>query len=538
MKRIAIYGRYSTKLQSPSSIEDQFNIITHYVEKQPGWKIVAQYQDAAISGSTFISRPGIRQLMEDAQKGKFDIVMAEALDRFTRDQADAAILHKRMDYYGVQIITHTEGVITELHIGLKGTMNALYIKDLVEKTKRGLRGRIKAGLSAGGCSYGYKVHKLFEHDGTPIPGQRKIDEAEAVIIRRIFKEFADGRSPRAIAHNLNADNINGPNGKGWSDTTIRGHSKRGTGIINNELYIGRMVWNRLRYQKDLDTGRRISRLNPPEDWVTQQVPDLRIIDDRLWNAVRKRREEISTLYAGVTASIQPYHTNNQLSGYRRPVSLLSGKVFCAKCGGHYSLRSSKRFVCSSHIGQGTCDNGRTILRHTLENMVVAGCKRLLSNGKLIDIIQRAFVQESHRLQSDALIGTTSLKTQIAQTDKEIAALLNAIKAGMLQPSMKAELDQLERNKAELAEHYNTSALDQSSAPVEIERLLFEKLNDLPQALNHPEIIHVAGEIIRSLIDKIVIDPHPMRGHMEVRISGPIAATLQYVEYDNNNSKKA
>jgi hypothetical protein len=148
------------------------------------------------------------------------------------------------------------------------------------------------------------------------------------------------------------------------------------------------------------------------------------------------------------------------------------------------------------------------------------------------------VQESHHLQSDALIGTTSLKTQIAQTDKEIAALLNAIKAGMLQPSMKAEFDQLERNKAELAEQYNTSVLDQSSAPVEIERLLFEKLNDLPQALNHPEIIHVAGEIIRSLIDTIVSHPHPLRGHMEVRISGPIAATLQYVEYDNDNSKKA
>ncbi|MCX2697428.1 recombinase family protein [Ochrobactrum chromiisoli] len=535
MKRVASYGRYSSTLQSQSSIQDQLSLIAHHVEKQPGWQIVNQYQDAASSGSTFISRPGIRQLMADAERGKFDIIIAESLDRFTRDQADAAILYKKMRFFGIQIITVSEGEITELHIGLKGTMNALYLKDLSEKTKRGLRGRIEAGLSAGGCGYGYRVLKKLNPDGTPMRGQRKINEVEAVVIRRIFTEFAAGRSPRAIARDLNATKIKGPNGKKWNDTTIRGHHKRGTGIINNELYIGRLIWNRLRYQKDLETGRRVSRLNPPEELVINNLPKLRIVDDALWEAVRKRQKIISEMSANMTASIQSYHSNNRLSGMRRPVSLLSGKVFCAECGGHYSLRGAKRFVCSNHIGQGTCANGRTILRVTLENMAVSGWKRLLAKAELISVAQRTFAVESRRLQGDALIGTAHIKSQLAQTDKEIAALVNAIKAGMFHESMKAELDRLERLKLELREQVN-ACNDIKPVPAELEQLFKGKLSELTQCLNQREHIHVAGDIIRSLIDKIVIQPQPLRGHMEIQIFGPICETLSLNDQEQDEGR--
>ena len=69
----------------------------------------------------------------------------------------------------------------------------------------------------------------------------------------------------------------GPSGKGWGPSTIHGNRQRGTGILNNELYVGRLVWNRLRYMKDPETGKRVSRLNPETDWIIQDVPELRII---------------------------------------------------------------------------------------------------------------------------------------------------------------------------------------------------------------------------------------------------------------------
>ena len=80
--------------------------------------------------------------------------MTEALDRLSRDQADVAALYRQLTFAGVRIVTLAEGEINELHVGLKGTMNQLFLKDLADKTRRGLRGRVEAGKSGGGNSYG------------------------------------------------------------------------------------------------------------------------------------------------------------------------------------------------------------------------------------------------------------------------------------------------------------------------------------------------------------------------------------------------
>ena len=125
--------------------------------------------------------------------------------------------------------------------------------------------------------------------GEPIRGGRKINPAEAQTVVRIFTQFSHGESPRAIARLLNAEGILGPGGRAWGDTTIRGHHERGTGILRNELYIGRLVWNRLRYVKDPVSGKRRSRLNPPSEWLVEDVPDLRIVDETLWEAVQRLR---------------------------------------------------------------------------------------------------------------------------------------------------------------------------------------------------------------------------------------------------------
>lgn len=86
--------------------------------------------------------------------------------------------------------------------------------------------------------------------GTVTTGEREIEPTEAAIVGRIFREYVAGVAPKAIARRLNMDGISGPFGGSWSPSTIRGNAKRGTGILNNELYIGRLIWNRLRYVKN------------------------------------------------------------------------------------------------------------------------------------------------------------------------------------------------------------------------------------------------------------------------------------------------
>jgi DNA invertase Pin-like site-specific DNA recombinase len=237
---------------------------------------VQVYSDRAVSGVTLM-RQGVQSLLQDGTRRKFDVIFAEALDRISRDREDAAGFFKRVHFADVKIITLAEGEITELNVGLKGTMNALFLKDLADKTRRGLRGRVEAGRSGGGNSYGYEVSRTMRTDGMVEAGERRINHNEAIIVRRIFREYSQGVSPREIAKRLNRETVVGPSGATWSPSTINGSRERGTGILNNELYVGKLVWNRLRYMKDPATGKRRSRLNPEKDWIVREVPELRVL---------------------------------------------------------------------------------------------------------------------------------------------------------------------------------------------------------------------------------------------------------------------
>ena len=181
--RAVIYARYSSNNQSSASIEDQVRQCKTRIERE-GWTLIQVYSDAAISGATTL-RPGYQKLLEHARAGAFDVVVAEALDRLSRDQADVATLYKQLSFHGIKLMTLAEGEISELHVGLKGTMNALYLKDLAQKTHRGLEGRVRQGKSGGGICYGYKTV-----EGKT--GERRIDPDEAVVIRHTPRP-TDGR---------------------------------------------------------------------------------------------------------------------------------------------------------------------------------------------------------------------------------------------------------------------------------------------------------------------------------------------------------
>ena len=277
MTRVAIYARFSSDLQNEKSCHDQIDLCSTYAEAH-GFAIVGTFQDDAVSGASTINRPAMLNLLRSAQDRKFDTVLCEALDRLSRDQADLLQIRKELAFHDITIHSVQDGLADTLHIGIKGLMGELYLVDLAQKTKRGLRAVIKDGRQAGGRSYGYSlvVGKA---------GEQTINEREAKVVLRIFTEYAAHRTPRQIAAGLNQDAIPGPRGGKWNASTINGSRSRQSGILQNRLYAGQIVWNRQRFVKNPATGKRISRINPESEWLISDVPELRIVNDVLFQKV-------------------------------------------------------------------------------------------------------------------------------------------------------------------------------------------------------------------------------------------------------------
>ena len=164
------YARYSSDNQSEASIDDQVRICRARAERE-AWTVVEVYADHALSGAT-TKRPGLQALVADARAGRLDVVLAEALDRISRDQEHTAEIWKTLEFAGTKLITLSEGLVSELHVGLRGTMNAMFLKDLAAKTHRGLAGRVEAGKSGGGLCYGYRVVRAINERGDPVRGDR------------------------------------------------------------------------------------------------------------------------------------------------------------------------------------------------------------------------------------------------------------------------------------------------------------------------------------------------------------------------------
>jgi DNA invertase Pin-like site-specific DNA recombinase len=442
------------------------------------------------------------------------------MDRISRDQEDIAGIFKRMSYADVKIVTLSEGEVTHLHVGLKGTMNAIFLKDLADKTRRGQRGRVEAGKSGGGNAYGYDVVKKLDARGEPIRGDRTINPQQAEVVRRIFRDYAAGQSAKAIAFALNKEGIPAPTGGDWGFSTINGNPKRGNGILNNEMYIGKIVWNRQRFIKDPDTGKRQARPNPESEWVTQEVPELRILDDDLWAAVKARqdRHKIEPDAKG-RLDLPKVHTR------RRPKYLFSGLTRCSCCGGGFSQISATLIGCSTARNKGTCDNRLNIRRDELETRVLTALRTKLVDPELFAHFCEVFTQEMNRLRMEARLRIGSAEAEIAKIDRELARLLTAIKAGGPIEAVVEDMKRLEQRKSELrsflAEADEPPPMLHPSMALQYRKRV-QQLYDALQGDDEARRVE-AAETLRTLVDQIILTPSGDR--LEIDVQGDLAGIL-------------
>ncbi|MBO9399148.1 recombinase family protein [Shimia sp. R9_2] len=509
-KRVAIYARYSSDLQTDKSIEDQIRVCQQRAS-QEGWDVVECYTDHALSGENLF-RPGIQALLSAAPTGQFDIVLSEALDRISRDQEGAARVFKQLRFNDQQIFTLSEGFINELHIGFSGTMGAMFLKELANKTRRGLQGRAVKGKSAGGIVYGYDVAHEVGSNGIIERGGRKINEAQAKVVERIFKAYVTGQSPASLAKQLNAENVPAPNGGAWGPSTIYGNRERGTGILNNELYIGRQIWNRLRYIKNPETGKRISRMNSEDQWVITEVPDLRIIDQDLWDKVKAQQ--------GVhNKADKPLHQRN------RPSYLLSHLVKCGCCGGGYAMHNRTHLSCSTAKNKGTCSNKLTIKREDLEAKVLHALNANLMDERLVEIFCQEYTKRMNELRREQNAARSSfVKEQVKLTrekDKIVQSICDGVPAEMLKDRAVFINDRLKELETLLTAQPEQKVMFHPNMSARYK----QEVANLMTTLNNPERRVEASQHLRTMIDKVVLTPDEGGDDLTIDLIGDLAGIL-------------
>ena len=514
--RAVIYARYSSDLQSETSIDDQVRLCRERAERD-GMAVTEVYSDYAISGGTLSNRPGMLALMDAAKQGEFDVVIAEALDRISRDQEDIAAIYKRLSHAEIKIVTLSEGEINELHVGLKGTMNALFLKDLAIKTRRGQRGRVEAGKIPGGNSYGYNIIRQLKEDGTVTTGEREINLEQASIIRRIFEEYANGQPPRKIASSLNAEGIASPRGGKWNASTINGSRQRRNGILNNELYLGRITYNRQRFIKDPETGKRRSRLNPEHEWIITDVPALRIIDDDVWNRVQ---------------AIKARYTSQVGNKRQTKKRLLTGLVKCGSCGGSMTIVNRERYSCSAKRERGTCDSPVGIKAAELEDRVLTGFKDiLLGNERMIESFVTEFKAEVIRLRKQHGNHERQTQKDMNKINTAIKRCLTFITEGDGDPGLvRDELKALEVRKRDLERQILVADEDRNiEVHPNIAELYAKKVTELQSLLTDETTRSQAMDTVRSMIDKIGVHAGTERDKPDVILVGALAQILNYTQ---------
>jgi site-specific DNA recombinase len=151
--------------------------------------------------------------------------------------------------------------------------------------------------------------------------------------------------------------------------------------------------------------KRVSRLNPASEWITTEVPQLRIIDDELWGQVKSRQLAVRALTEG---------RQTKFKRARRPKFLCSGLAKCAECGGGYVMFWRDRLACFNARSRGTCTNRRTIDRHEIETRVLIALRDNLMRRDLFEEFCREYVKELNRLRMEH-------RAQVSQGRQELAS---------------------------------------------------------------------------------------------------------------------
>ncbi|MCP3775218.1 recombinase family protein [Paenibacillus sp. MZ04-78.2] len=424
--KVAIYARVSTEDQAKHgySIKAQRKVLSDYC-KLYGKEIYDVYEDSGVSGKSTEGRYELQRLLKDAENKRFDMVLVWKINRLARKTYDLLHILNQLKMYNVTFRSFTENFETETSMGnfalqMMGAVSELERNTIVDNVKMGMRHRAEKGEHNGKLPLGYRV---VPDPGDP-SGRSKVIvvEAEAIIVRKIFKLYAAGRGLKSIANELNHSGYTTKTGNTFSTSAVKE-------ILNNPFYNGKIRYNR--YENWSDMRRRGKNATP----IIVDGKHEAIIHDALWEKVQflhqKKSFTPSRIFDGEF--------------------LLSGLIRCPKCGAAMvaSRTQSKTktgeivnrlyYSCGAFRSKGSsvC-SANSIRKQEAEDEVMNRLTRVLSKDRIL----KAIVDKiNHRLTTRTVPLQAELehiKSQLEQAESRKRRYLDAFEQNKLDKSTVAE----------------------------------------------------------------------------------------------------
>ena len=399
-----IYARYSSHNQKDLSIEQQIEKCQE-LAREFGIHIMDVYEDRAVSGRTD-KRPGFQQMMKDAASLRFRYVVAWKSNRIGRNMMEALINEARLQDLGVRIV-YVEEDFDDTAAGRFAArsmmnVNQFYSENLAEDVRRGLYDNARNCMVANGhLPYGYKADETLHY---------AIDEPRAEIVREIFTRVASGEPFVDIFDSLNARGITTSFGQPWKRTSLNN-------IITNERYRGIYLYGDVR--------------------IEGGIP--RIISDELYYKVQEVLK--------VKKNPRGRHRVN--GDY-----LLTGKLFCGHCGSPMTGYSGTSrdgvlhyyYVCQQRRLEKTCQK-KNVRRDEIELQIAKAIVDNALQDDTIEWIADQTVAYNERKEAESRIGM--LEEQLATAKRGIKNILAAIEQGIITPSTRERLQELETEQSQI-----------------------------------------------------------------------------------------
>ena len=474
-KRVAVYARVSTTRQAENdiSIPDQLAHAKRFCASK-GWSLFAEFVDAGASARDD-RRPQFQRMMETVcvDPSPIDVVLIHSQSRFFRDVAGYSFWKRKLEKYGVSVVSMTqdfgEGASANFAETVLAAADQYSSEETAKHVTRTMLENARQGFWNGSrAPFGYRTVEA-ERRGQRVKKRLEIEEREAATVRQIFGLFLRGDGTKwpmgvkEITSWLNRNGFRNRNGNPYYVSIVHA-------ILTRDAYSGIYYYN--------THDSRTRRTRPKDEWIAVEVPKIIPPKDfkRVQALLHSRRPDMTA----------PRTSNNEV--------LLSGLARCDSCGSSMMLRTGKGgtyryYACSANRlkGASTCKRPIAVREDELNALVLGAlADQLLNPERLPTLIREAL---SHRRQTATQNRTrkSALKKQIRETSGKIDRLIAAVADGAL-PDLKpvrAQIDELTRQRDEVAH---------------LLAALASELPQLRQALSKQQSASIAGNLKRKLLD--------------------------------------